>query len=151
MPLPGLAWQGIRHIVEMDPLLRLGIPAATRRNNMQMRIVASIPAVGLDHDDIAAFEGSATDPAEDIIQASRPTTHERTQHRVGLLIKRLPEDLRYRQDNMAVDDAFMEHLAHLAHPLVHIDFGAAQAQRGFTAHRHAMGALPTAKTPIIDI
>src|SRR5262250_474346 len=77
----------------MDPLLCLWMPAATRRNDMQMRIGASIPAVGLDHDDIAAFEGSATDPAEDIIQASHPTTHERTQYRLGLLIKRFPEHL----------------------------------------------------------
>src|SRR5215471_21510043 len=107
----------------MDPLLRLRIPAATRRNDMQMRIVASIPAVSLDHDDIAALQGTATDPAEDIIQAPHPTPHERTQHRLGLLIKCLPEDLRHGQDDMAVDDACMKHLAHLADPVVLIDLG----------------------------
>jgi hypothetical protein len=113
----------------MDPLLRLRLPAATRGNDMQRRIVVSIPAVGLDHDDRAALQGPATNPAKDIIQASHPTTHARTQHRFGLLIKRLSEYLRHRQDNMAVDDAFMEHLAHLTDPVVHIDFRAAQAQR----------------------
>src|SRR5438552_246622 len=89
----------------MDPLLRLWLPAATRRNAMPMRIGVSIPAVGLDHDDIAALQGTATDPAEDIIQAPHPTTPEWTQHRLGLLIKRFPEDLRHGQDDMAVDDA----------------------------------------------
>src|SRR5262245_24899347 len=129
MPLPLLPQQGIRHIVKVDPLLRLWIPAATRGNDMQMRIVVPIPSVGLDHDDIAALQGPATDPAKDIIQASHPTTHERTQHHFGLPIKRLSEHLRHRQDKMAVDDAFMEHLAHLTDPVVHIDFRAAQAQR----------------------
>ena len=96
---------------------------------MQMRIVVPIPAVGLDHDDIAALPGTATDPAEDIIQAPHPTTHEWTQHRFSLLIKYFSEELRHGQDDMAVDDAFMEHLAHLADPVVHIHFRAAQAQR----------------------
>ena len=41
MPLPLLPQEGIRDIVEMDPLLRLWIPAATRRNDMQMRIVTT--------------------------------------------------------------------------------------------------------------
>src|SRR5215470_8473576 len=129
MPLPLLPQQGIRHIVEVDPLLRLWNPAATRGNDMQMRIVVPIPSVGLDHDDIAALQGPATDPAKDLIQASHSTTHERTQHHCGLPIKRLSEHLRHRQDKMAVDDAFMEHLAHLTDPVVHIDFRAAQAQR----------------------
>ena len=44
-----------------------------------MLMLLAIPAVGLDHDDIAALQGTATDPAEDIIQAPDPTAHERTQ------------------------------------------------------------------------
>jgi hypothetical protein len=67
MPLPLLAQQGIRHIVEMDPLLRLPIPAATRRDDMQMRVVLPIASMGLDDDDIAALELCAADPAKDII------------------------------------------------------------------------------------
>jgi hypothetical protein len=94
---------------------------------VQMGVVLPIAAMRLDDDDVAAFEGSATDPAEDIIQTPHPTPHERTQHRVGLLIKRFPEDLRHGQDDMAVDDTLMQHLADLADPVVHVDFGAAQA------------------------
>ena len=51
---------------------------------------------------------------------------------------------------MAIDDALMEHLADLAHPVVHIDFGTAQAQRRFTAHRDEMFALTTVETAVFD-
>jgi hypothetical protein len=50
---------------------------------------------------------------------------------------------------MAIDHALMEHLAHLAHPVIHIDFGAASAQRRFAAHRDAMRALSAMQTPIL--
>jgi hypothetical protein len=127
MPLPLLAQHTIWYVVEMDPLLRLLIPAATGGDDVQMGIVLPIAAMSLDDDDVAAFEGSATDPAKDIIQAPHPTTHKRTQHRLGLLIKRFPEDLRHGQDDMAVDDALMQHLADLADPVVNVHFGTAQA------------------------
>src|SRR5262245_53458943 len=113
----------------MHPLLGPLIPSPTGRDDMQMGVVLAIAAMGLNYNDVATLERLATDTAEDIIQAPHPTTHEWTQHRFGLLIKRFPEDLRYGQDYMAVDDAFMEHLAHLADPVVHINFRAAQAQR----------------------
>ena len=51
---------------------------------------------------------------------------------------------------MAIDDAFMEHLADLAHPVVHIDFGTAQAQRRFTTHRDEMFTLATVETAVFD-
>jgi hypothetical protein len=44
----------------------------------------------------------------------------------------------------------MEHLADLAHPVVDIDFGTAQAQRRFTAHRDEMFALATVETAVFD-
>src|SRR5215475_4458809 len=108
----------------MDPLPGLWIPAATRGNDVQMRVVLPMTAMRLDHHDIAALQGAATDPAEDIIQAPHPTTHARTQHRFGLLIKRFPEDLRHGQDDRSGDDTFMEHLAPLADPVIDVDFGA---------------------------
>src|ERR1700720_2080069 len=51
---------------------------------------------------------------------------------------------------MPIDDALMEHLADLAYPVVHIDFGTAQAQRRFTAHRNDMFALATVETAVFD-
>ena len=94
-----------------------------------MLMILAITAMGLDDDDVTAFEVLAADPAEDVIQAPHPTAHEGTQHRLRLLIKRFPQYLRHGEDDMPVDDAFMEHLAHLTDPGVHIDFRAAQAQR----------------------
>ena len=129
MPLPLLPQQGIGHIIEMHPLLGLLIPSTTGGDDVQMGIVLAITAMGLDDDDVTAFEVRAADPAEDVIQAPHPTAHEWTQHRLRLLIKRFPQYLRHGEDDMPVDDAFMEHLAHLTDPGVHIDFRAAQAQR----------------------
>ena len=44
----------------------------------------------------------------------------------------------------------MQHLTHVADPVIHVDCGAAQAQRRLTAHRDAMGALSTGQTPVCD-
>src|SRR5918994_2905237 len=125
MPLPLLPQHGIRHVLQMHPLLGLPIPAAAGGDAVQMRVVLPVAAVGLDHHDVATGEVATTDPAIDIIQTTDPTAHERTQHRVRLLIKRLPEDLRHREDNMPIDDALMEHPAYLADPVVHADLSAA--------------------------
>src|SRR5215470_15580943 len=51
---------------------------------------------------------------------------------------------------MAIDHALMQHLADLAHPVVNIDLGTAQAQRRFTAHRDEMFALATVETAVFD-
>ena len=74
----------------MDPLLGLPIPAATRRKDMQMRVILPITAMGLDDDDGPAREGLATNPAKEIIQTSDPTAHEAAQQPASVLIKRRP-------------------------------------------------------------
>jgi hypothetical protein len=74
----------------MHPLAGLRIPAATGGDDVQMRVVLAIAAMRLDNHNIAALERAATDSAEAIIQTPDPTAHERTQHCLGLLIKRLP-------------------------------------------------------------
>src|SRR5215471_18062506 len=51
---------------------------------------------------------------------------------------------------MAIDHALMEHLADLAHPVVDIDFGTAQAQRRFTTHRDEMFTLATVETAVCN-
>jgi hypothetical protein len=55
-----------------------------------MGIVLAIAAMGLDDDDVPAFEGLAANPAKDIIQTPHPTTHERAPYCLRLLIKGLP-------------------------------------------------------------
>src|SRR4029450_2176430 len=52
---------------------------------------------------------------------------------------------------MAIDGALMQHPADLADPVVDVHFGTTQAQRRFTAHRDAMGALSTVETAVRDI
>src|SRR5919199_540369 len=52
---------------------------------------------------------------------------------------------------MTIDDTLVQHPADLADPGVDVDFGAAQAQRRFTAHSDAMGALSTVQTAVFAI
>jgi hypothetical protein len=74
----------------MPPLSRLLIPSTTGGDDVQRGSVLAIAAMGLDDDDRTAFEVLAADPAQDIIQPSDPTAHERAQYRFRLLIKRVP-------------------------------------------------------------
>ena len=53
-----------------------------------MRVVLAIAPMRLDHDDVTAFEGVATDRAKEIISALDATLHEGTEQRLGVLIKR---------------------------------------------------------------
>src|SRR5712691_4653261 len=55
------------------------------------------------------------------------------------------------EKSVAIDDALMQHVADLADPVVDVHFGTTQAQRRFTAHRHAMCALSTVQTSVFDI
>jgi hypothetical protein len=116
-----------------------------------MSMILAIAAMGLDDDDVTAFEVLAADPAEDVIQAPHPTAYARTQHRLRLLIKRVPPYLRHGEDDMPVDDALMQHLADLADPVVDVNLGAAQAQRRLTTHGDAMGALPATQAPGVNV
>src|SRR5678815_249356 len=52
---------------------------------------------------------------------------------------------------MPIDDAFVEDLADLADPVVHGDFGTAQAQGGFAAHRHHVLPLTTVQTAVFHV
>src|SRR6516162_5105047 len=52
---------------------------------------------------------------------------------------------------MAIDQALMEHLAHLADPGIHVDFGTAQAQRRFTAHGDTVRALAAPQAAVFDV
>ena len=51
----------------MDPLLALTIPSTAGGDDVEMRVVLPIAAMGLDDDDVTAFEGLAADTAEEIV------------------------------------------------------------------------------------
>ena len=90
-----------------------------------MLMLVPIAAMGVEHGNVAPSEGLAPDGAIEIIQALRPTAHERAQHDRRVLVKGRAEHRRDRQDDMPIDDPRMKGLAHLAHPVVDMDFGAA--------------------------
>ena len=96
-------------------------------------------------------EGLAPDFTIEIIEALRPAAHERAQHDHRVLGKGRAKQRRDRHDDMPRDDPRVEDLAHVADPVVDMDFGAASAQRRCAAHRHAMGALATPPAAGCDI
>jgi hypothetical protein len=98
----------------MHPLLGLRIPSPTGGDDMQMGVVLAVTAMGLHDHDVATFERLATDTAPDIIQTADATAHERTQHVFRLLINRVSQHRGHGQDDMAIDDALMQHRADLA-------------------------------------
>jgi len=135
----------------MHPLLSLLIPSATGRNDVEMRIVLAIATMGLHHDDVAALELLVRYGAEKIIQAPDTTSHQRTEQRIGVRIKRSAQDIRHGQNDVTIDHPFMEHPTDLSDPVVDIDFRASQTERGLTAHRHEVFALATVLTAVLDV
>src|SRR5262245_97494 len=127
------------------------IVASAGGEQVQVRVVLPIAAMRVEHGNVAPPERLAPDVTIEIIQALRPTAHERAQHDCRVLVKGRAEHRRDRQDDVPIDDALMEALAHLADPVVHGDFGAPQAQRRLTAHRHQVLALATVQAAVLGI
>ena len=90
-----------------------------------MLMLLPIAPMRVEHGHGAPSECLAPDGAREIIQAWRPTVHERAHHDRRVLVKGRAEHRRDRQDDMSIDDARMKGLAYLAHPVVDMDFGAA--------------------------
>src|SRR6266567_1736829 len=151
MPLPLAMEQLIRQVMQVFPALALLIIAPTGGDQMQMGMVLTIAAMGVEHHDGATLESLAPDLALKIIQALPPTPHQGAQHDRGVMGEGRAEHRRARQDDVPIDHPLVEHRAHLADPGIHVDFGAPQAQRGLTAHRHPMGALSTLQATVFNI
>ena len=113
-------------------------------------MVLPIAAMGVEHGNRAPSEGLAPDRAQEIIQALRPTAHACVQYHRSVVVKGCTEHRWDRQNDVPIDDAIMKMLTDLAHPVVHIDFGAPQAQRRLTAHRHQVLALATVQAAVLD-
>ena len=117
---------------------------------MQRGVVLAVAARGRHDHDGATCERLATETAPDIIQTADATAHERTPHVFRRLIQRVSQPRGHGQDDRAREDARMQHRADLAAPVVDVDVRASEAQRRFTAHRHAVCALPTRQTAGLD-
>jgi hypothetical protein len=74
----------------MSPRSGLLSPSATGGDDGPMGGGLAMAAMGLEDHDIAACEGCATDPAQDIVHTLDPTAHERTQDSLRRLITRVP-------------------------------------------------------------
>ena len=86
-------------------------------------MLLAIAAMRVEHRDGATAERPAPDCAVEIIQALHPAAPERAQHDRRVLVKGRAEHRRDRQDNVPIDHALVEDLAHLTDPVVHGDFG----------------------------
>src|SRR5712691_4427991 len=151
MPLPLAPQKRIGQVLEMFPALFLGIIPSPGGEQMQMGMVLPIAPMGVEHCDGATPERFAPDRAIEIIEALRPTAHECVQYHLGVVVKGRTEHRRHRQDNVPIDHPLVKDPAHLADPVVHGDFGAPQAQRRLTAHRHQVLALATVQAAVRDI
>src|SRR5215510_11897761 len=112
----------------MLPAFARAIIPPTGSNHMQMGMVLAIAPMGVEHGNVATSERLAPDVTIEVIQALCPTAHERTQHDCCVLVKGRAEHCRDRQNDVPIDDALMESLAHLTDPVVDVAFGAPQAQ-----------------------
>src|SRR4030095_12049957 len=118
----------------MLPALARAIIPPTGGNHMQMGMILPIAPMGVYHGNVATPKRLAPNVTREIIQAWRPTAHERAQHDCRVLVKGRAEHRRDRQDDVPIEDALMKSLAHLTNPVVDVDFAAPVAPRTVTAH-----------------
>ncbi len=85
-----------------------------------MLMLLAITPMRVEHRAVASLERLPPDRAVEIIEALRPTAYKRAQDDRSMLVESGAEHRRDRQDDVPIDDALMEDLTHLAHPVVHI-------------------------------
>jgi hypothetical protein len=110
-----------------------------------------ITPMGMAHRAGATPQRLAPDGALASIQALDPTAHERAQYDRRVLGAGPAEQRRHRQNDVARDPPLVEHRAHLADPVIHVAFGAPQAQRRLPAQRHPRGALAPLQATVCDV
>src|SRR5215468_8948898 len=115
-----------------------------------MLMILTVSPMRVDHRDGATLEHLASDLAIAIVQALHPAAHQRPQQDRGVVVESRAEHRGYRQDDVAINHALVEDLAHLADPVVDVDFRTTQAQRRLTAHRHHVLALATVQAAVFD-
>ena len=116
-----------------------------------MSMLLPMAPMRMEDRDGASSKGLAPDGALEIVEALPPAAHERVQYHLGVVIKGRTEHRRHRQDNVPIDHPLVKDPAHLADPVVHGDFGAPQAQRRLTAHRHQVLALAAVQAAVLNI
>ncbi len=128
--------------MQLLPTSPLAITAPAGGDEMQMGMILAIAPMRVEHHDVASLQRLAPDLAQELLPALDAAAHQRAQQDRSIVIERRAEHGRDREDDVTIDAPLVEDLAHLADSVVHRDFGAAQAQRRLTAHRHQV--LPLA-------
>jgi hypothetical protein len=116
-----------------------------------MGMVLAIAPMRVEHHDGAPLQGFTPDCAREIIHTPDATTHQRAQQDRRVVREHRAEHGGDREDDVARDHPRVEHLAHLAHPVVHVDFGTPQAQRRCAAHRHEVLPLATVQAAVCNV
>ena len=116
-----------------------------------MLMLLPIAPMRVEDRDGATLQCLPPDCAIEIIQALRTTAHQGAQHDRRVVVEGRAEHRRHREDNMAIDDPLVEDLAHLADPVIAVDFGTSSAQRRFAAHRHQVLPLATAQAAVFEV
>ena len=88
-----------------------------------MGVVLTVAPMRVDHRNVATPERLAPDLTIEIIQALHAAAHQCAQHDLGVVVEGRAEHRWNRQDDVPVDHALMENLAHLADPVIDVDFG----------------------------
>src|SRR5262245_10709796 len=123
MPLPLAPEERVGHVLEMLPALAWGIIASTGGEHMQMGMVLPITPMRVEHGDIPPLEGFPLHCTVEVIQTLCPALHERAQHDCSVVIEGYPEHRWHRQNDVPIDHPLVQHLAHLADPVIRIDLG----------------------------
>jgi len=108
-----------------------------------MSMLLAMAPMGVEHRNVPSPEYLAPDVAREVIQALDPAAQQGAEQERGGVVEGRAKQGRHGQDDVAIDHPRVEHGAHLTDPVLHIDLRTAQAQGGFTAHRHEMLALTT--------
>ena len=87
----------------MHPALGLGVPTATGGDEVQVGIVLTITPVGVQDDDVAAFESLPAEVAKEFIHTADPTSHQLAQQGTRVVIEGVPQHVGEGKDGMAID------------------------------------------------
>ena len=77
----------------------------------------------VEHGDVTPVEALPLNGTVEVIQTLCPAPHQRAQHDCCIVIEGHPEHRWHRQNDVPIDDPLVQHLAHLADPVIRIDLG----------------------------
>jgi len=127
----------------------LRVDPAGGEQDVQMGVVVSGAAVGLQHDDGSDGQRGPGTGFHDVAQAVVSDLHEAAEQ-CGVAVEVFPEKLRHGEDLMAVRHVRQQSLADELGPVIGRDLGAGQAKARFAGEGDPAG-FPTGAAAVLDI